>query len=202
MFSNPPYIFYCSSNDFIHYWKQYIKVSNYCCCCCLVAKSCPIISNPMDCSPPGSSVHGILQPISFSRGSSKLRDQIHDSCIGRWILYHWVTLEAPVFLMDMCLLSNSGVSLSDPMDCSPQAPLSMVSHARILEWVAISFSSGSSCPRPEKPNYCCRTAYICLPFCQCLLHISRALFLGTDMFIIVISSGWIDPFIIMYPFLL
>ena len=114
-----PIYFYCSSNDFIHCWKQYIEVSNYCCCCCLVAKSCPIIGNPMDCSPPGSSVHGILQPISFSRGSSKLRDQIHDSCIGRWILYHWVTSEAPVFLVDMCLLSNSVVSLSDPMDCSP-----------------------------------------------------------------------------------
>ena len=150
MFSNQPYIFYCSSNDFIHYWKQYIEVSNYC-CCCLVAKSCPILGNPMDCSPPGSSVHGILQPISFSRGSSKLSDKIHDSCIGRWVLYHWVTLEAPVFLMDMCLLSNSVVSLSDPMDCSSQAPLSMVSHVRILEWVAIFFSSGSSCPRSSSP---------------------------------------------------
>ena len=26
-----------------------------------VAQSCPILSNPMDCSPPGSSVHGIFQ---------------------------------------------------------------------------------------------------------------------------------------------
>ena len=38
---------------------------------------CSVMSNPMDCSPPGSSVHGILQArilewvvISFSRGSS------------------------------------------------------------------------------------------------------------------------------------
>ena len=29
--------------------------------CCLVAKSCPTLCDPMDCSPPGSSVHGILQ---------------------------------------------------------------------------------------------------------------------------------------------
>ena len=28
---------------------------------CLVARSCPTLCNPMDCSPPGSSVHGILQ---------------------------------------------------------------------------------------------------------------------------------------------
>ena len=27
-----------------------------------VAQSCPTLHNPMDCSPPGSSVHGIFQP--------------------------------------------------------------------------------------------------------------------------------------------
>ena len=27
----------------------------------LVAQSCPTLCNPMDCTPPGSSVHGILQ---------------------------------------------------------------------------------------------------------------------------------------------
>ena len=47
----------------------------------LVAQSCPTLCDPMDCSPPGSSVHGILQPrilewvdIPFSRGSSQPRD--------------------------------------------------------------------------------------------------------------------------------
>ena len=42
---------------------------------------CPTLCNPMDCSPPGSSVHGILQAgtlegvaIPFSRGSSPPRD--------------------------------------------------------------------------------------------------------------------------------
>ena len=48
---------------------------------------CLTLSNPMDCSPPGSSVHGILQPriqewvaIPFSRGSSQLRDWTCISC--------------------------------------------------------------------------------------------------------------------------
>ena len=43
----------------------------------LVAQSCPTLCDPMDCSPPGSSVHGILQErvlewvaMSFSRGPS------------------------------------------------------------------------------------------------------------------------------------
>ena len=56
----------------------------------------------MDCSLPGSYVHEILQAttlewvaISFSRGSSRPRDGTHVSCIGRWILYHWATREAP-----------------------------------------------------------------------------------------------------------
>ena len=45
--------------------------------------------NPMDCSPPDSSVHGILQArilkwgaISFSRGSSRSSNQTRVSCIA------------------------------------------------------------------------------------------------------------------------
>ena len=30
-------------------------------CACLVAQSCPTLCSPMDCSPPGSFVHGIFQ---------------------------------------------------------------------------------------------------------------------------------------------
>ena len=48
----------------------------------LVAQSCPTLCDPTDCSPPDSSVHGILQgrilewvAVPFSRGSSLLRDQ-------------------------------------------------------------------------------------------------------------------------------
>ena len=47
-----------------------------CVCVCSVAQSCPTLCNPMDCSPPGSSVHGLLQArilgwvaISYFRGS-------------------------------------------------------------------------------------------------------------------------------------
>ena len=54
--------------------------------------------DPMDCSLPGSSVHGILQTrilgwvaMPFSKESSSSRDQTrisYVSCIGRWILYN------------------------------------------------------------------------------------------------------------------
>ena len=53
-----------------------------------VAQSCLTLCDPMDCSLPGSSVHGIFKArvlewvaISFSRGFSPLRDPIWVSCI-------------------------------------------------------------------------------------------------------------------------
>ena len=59
---------------------------------------CLILWDPIDCSPPGYSVHGISKAkilkwhaISFFRGSSQPRNQAHVSCvssIGRQILYH------------------------------------------------------------------------------------------------------------------
>ena len=66
--------------------------------CVSVTQSCLILYNPMDYSPPGSSVCGISQArilekaaVSSSRGSSQLRNRTCISCvscIGRWILYH------------------------------------------------------------------------------------------------------------------
>ena len=57
----------------------------------------------MDCSPPGSSVHGILQArilewvaISFSRGSSWPRNWTQVSCIAGRFLTYWATREARV----------------------------------------------------------------------------------------------------------
>ena len=60
--------------------------------CVCFAQSCPTLCDPMDCSLPGFSVHGILQgrirewiAVSFSRGSSWTRDWTLVSCIeGRF----------------------------------------------------------------------------------------------------------------------
>ena len=76
-------------------------------CCCLVVKLCPSLCNPMDHSPPGSSVHGCSQArilewvaISSSRGSSPPRDGTHGSCLsgkffiteppGKPLATHWL----------------------------------------------------------------------------------------------------------------
>ena len=67
-------------------------------CHFVVAKSYLTLCNPMDCSPPGSSVLGILQArilewvaMPSSRGSSWLRDGTQVSCTRGQILYHWAT---------------------------------------------------------------------------------------------------------------
>ena len=71
---------------------------------CSVAQVCPTLCDPRNCSLPGSFVHGISQAtvldwiaISFSRGSSPLRDSTHVSCIDRQILYHCATWETQIF---------------------------------------------------------------------------------------------------------
>ena len=67
----------------------------------LVAKSC-LTCESMDCSLPGSSVHGIHQErilewvaISFSRGSSWPRNLTQVSCIAGKFFTYWAMREAP-----------------------------------------------------------------------------------------------------------
>ena len=70
---------------------------------CVKAQSRWTLRNPMDCNPPGSSVHGIVQArimewvaIPSSRRSSRPGDYTRISgvsSIGRQILYHCTTWE-------------------------------------------------------------------------------------------------------------
>ena len=70
-----------------------------------VAQSCPTLCHPVDCSPPGSSIHGVFQArilewvsISLSRGSSQPRDwtQVFRLAGRRFNL--WDTREARTYL--------------------------------------------------------------------------------------------------------
>ena len=82
------------------FWERVV------CMCAKLLQVCLSLCNPMDCSPPGSSLQGIIQArilewvaISFPRESSQLKDQAHISlqllhC--RWMLYDWATWEAPL----------------------------------------------------------------------------------------------------------
>ena len=77
----------CVFTHLVAVLQEEIKNSCVCVCVCvrphvLVTQSCLTLCHSVDYSPPGSSVHGILQarilewiPIPFSRGSSQLRDR-------------------------------------------------------------------------------------------------------------------------------
>ena len=65
------------------------------------AQLCPTLCDPMDCSPPGSSVHGILQArilewvaVPFSRGSFQPRDRTQVSNNAGGFFTSWATREA------------------------------------------------------------------------------------------------------------
>ena len=76
-------------------------------------QSCPTLCNLVDCSPPGSSVHGILQ--------ARILEWIAISFfthIGRWVLFHWCHLGSPN-IVQAAVLSRSAVSYSlQPVDCN------------------------------------------------------------------------------------
>ena len=78
--------------------------SNYYSVLCTVIQSCLTLWDPMDCSPPGFSVHGISQTrilewvaIPFSRESSWPRDRTWVSCVGGGFFTVWATREAPEY---------------------------------------------------------------------------------------------------------
>ena len=83
-----------------------IHTINIACMRAKLLQSYLTLCDPMDCSPAGSSVHGILQARILewvakpsSKGSSQPREQIRIShyltCFGRRVLYHGCHLEGP-----------------------------------------------------------------------------------------------------------
>ena len=87
-----------------------------------VAQSCLTLSDPMNCSPPGSSVRGIFQAKVLEWGAipfSRLQ-----------------SAAAAAKSLQSC------PTLCDPLDGSPPgSPAPRILQARTLEWVAIAFSN-------------------------------------------------------------
>ena len=91
-----------------------------------VAQLCPTLIDPMDCSPPGSSVHGIFQARVLEWGA------IAFSLIFRNSKMLSEPLKVRVLLAQSCL------TLCDPVDCSlPGSSVHGILQPRILEWVAV-----------------------------------------------------------------
>ena len=58
------YLFLGSSPN----WDSLMKCRNICAVFCLVVQLCPTLCDPMDCSPPGSSVHGVFSRQEYWSG--------------------------------------------------------------------------------------------------------------------------------------
>ena len=85
-----PYMWYMHVTKFGRLLKNFKVILGWDCwyCTYMRLQSCPTLCDPVDCSPPASSVHRIFQAwtlewvaISYSRGSSWPRGQICVSCI-------------------------------------------------------------------------------------------------------------------------
>ena len=112
-----------------------------------VAQLCLTLCNPMDCSLPGSSVHGILQYSCLDY------EQDH-----AWDLPNWgIEPGSPALQADSTMSHQRSLkkvkvaqlcpTLCNLMDCSPPgSSVHGILQPRILEWVGILFSRGSSQP--------------------------------------------------------
>ena len=96
-----------------HFLPQCVKVKSE----SEVAQSCPTLRDPMDCSLPGSSIHGIFQARVLEWG-------------------------AIAKLLQLCLTLCDCMDYSPP-----GPPVHGILQARIMEWVAMPSSRGSSQPK-------------------------------------------------------
>ena len=111
---------------------------------------CMLRCDPMDCSPPGPSVHGILQAgilewvaISSSRGFSPARDQTGLSCVS-CMAGGFLTTEPPV-QFSREVVSDSAI----PWTAAGQASLFITSSQSLLKLMSIE-----SVMPPGKPLKC------------------------------------------------
>ena len=108
----------------------------------LVTQLCLTLCDPMDCSLPGSSVHGIFQArilewiaISFSRGSSQPRDQTQVShIVGRFFTI-WATREGQGRWRNM-QIHDYWVACSGSGDSEKPHTVSLLAN---VDWVLTEF---------------------------------------------------------------
>ena len=121
-----------------------------------VIQSCPTLCGPMDCSLPGSSVHGIFQAGVLEWGAIYIQITSYPN-VSR--LYSpWNSPGQNTGLGNISLLQR----IFPTQGSNPGLPhckqilyqLSHKGNPRILEWVAYPFSSGSARPRNQAGVAC------------------------------------------------
>ena len=92
-----------------------------------VAQSCPTLSDPMDCSLPGSSAHGIFQARGLEWGAIAFSEEWMHACVKSRFRHVWL-------FVTLWTIASS---------------VHEILQARILEWVATPSSKGSFPPRDQ-----------------------------------------------------
>ena len=140
---------------------------------------CVTLWDPVDCSPPGSSVHKILQArilewvaISFSRGSSQPRDRTQVSC-GSYTAGRFFTAEPP----GEALLTITRVPKLPPLTC-----LSVLHSSPSWSLIHLPGPQSSGCPRWDVPAE--SDSPCCLPYTSL-----RELCLGSPSFLLGPGQG-------------
>ena len=86
-----------------------------------------------------ATVHGV------AKSWTQLSDIIFTINVASWKRYWFFIIIIIIILIDVCLVTQSCLTLCEPMDCSPPGfSVHGILQARILEWVVIHFSKGSS----------------------------------------------------------
>ena len=127
----------------------------------------------MDCSLPGSSVHGILQAkilewvtIPFSKESYWPRDQIQVSCNAGRFFTIWATKEAPI--------RHTTTEMEWAISLSNDSPFTENVHAHLCLICSVPWFSLDQCLVHSKHYICicsvcvCMHIYVCVHVCVCV----------------------------------
>ena len=111
-----------------------------------VTQSFPTLSDPMDCSLPGSSVHEIFQARVLEWGAIAFSVSPHSEDLFQVTIKYstWSNISSEILYAAAAAAKSlqSCPTLCDPIDGSPPGPaVPGILQARTLEWVAISFSN-------------------------------------------------------------
>ena len=137
-----------------HFLLQCVKVNSE----SEVAQSCPTLCDPMDCSLPGSSVHGIFQ--------ARILEWVAITGKGLYLNKLCGTTNfprSPCVGSLCCSVAKLCPTLHNRMDCSPPgSSVHGIFQSRVLEWGAIAFSGTEALVRVL--TYC---LYNCLSPAGC-----------------------------------
>ena len=108
-----------------------------------VAQSCLTLSDPMDCSLPGSSIHGIFQAGVLEWGAIAFSGKI-----VQYLTSHRNTIVESLISLGFSSVTQSYLTLYNPMNCSmPGLPI----HPQLLEFIRTHVHWVSDAIRPSHP---------------------------------------------------